>query len=139
MSQNGQYQLAVQNGSSTIRTSANAGLTWSSLTGANGLPAGALAYPQATASGTPNYASVSASANGQYQLVSVSEGAPVCMRQRHVRYTYFYGGWYGSANDLSADGELRYGCGRFLRSRGGRCERRDHYISIRWYSWNTGN
>jgi hypothetical protein len=74
MSQNGQYQLAVQNGSSTIRTSANSGFTWSSLTGANGLPAGALAYPQETAAGTPNYTSVSVSANGQYQLASVRGG-----------------------------------------------------------------
>jgi len=74
MNQNGQYQLAVQNGSSTIRTSANSGFTWSSLTGANGLPAGALAYPQATAAGTPNYTSVSVSANGQYQLASVRGG-----------------------------------------------------------------
>jgi hypothetical protein len=74
MSQNGQYQLAVQNGSSTIRTSVNSGFTWSSLTGANGLPAGALAYPQATAAGTPNYTSVSVSANGQYQLASVRGG-----------------------------------------------------------------
>jgi hypothetical protein len=74
MSQNGQYQLAVQNGSSTIRTSVNSGITWGTLTGANGLPAGALAYPQATAAGTPNYTSVSVSANGQYQLASVRGG-----------------------------------------------------------------
>lgn len=74
MTPNGQYQLAVQNGSSTIRTSANSGLTWSSLTGANGLPAGATAYPQATASGTPNYTNISVSATGQYQLASVSGG-----------------------------------------------------------------
>lgn len=73
MSQNGQYQLAVQNGSSTIRTSANSGLTWGTLTGANGLPAGALAY-HTTPSGTPNYTSISASANGRYQLASVRGG-----------------------------------------------------------------
>jgi hypothetical protein len=49
-------------------------VTWSSLTGANGLPAGATAYPQATATGTPAYTSHSASATGQYQLASVSGG-----------------------------------------------------------------
>jgi hypothetical protein len=74
MTPNGQYQLAVQNGSSTIRTSANSGVTWGTLTSANGLPAGATAYPQATAAGTPNYTTVSASATGQYQLASVSGG-----------------------------------------------------------------
>jgi hypothetical protein len=74
MSHNGQYQLAVQSTSSTIRTSANSGITWSSLTGANGLPAGATAYPQATATGTPNYTAISASATGQYQLASVRGG-----------------------------------------------------------------
>jgi len=74
MNQSGQYQLAIQNGSSTIRTSANSGVTWGTLTGANGLPAGATAYPQATAAGTPNYTSISASANGQYQLASVRGG-----------------------------------------------------------------
>jgi len=74
ISQSGQYQFAVQNGSSTINTSVNSGATWSSLTGANGLPAGALAYPQATASGVPAYTSISASATGQYQLASVNNG-----------------------------------------------------------------
>ena len=61
MSQNGQYQLAVQNGSSTIRTSANSGLTWSSLTGANGLP-----------TGTPIYNTISESATGQYVLAGTN-------------------------------------------------------------------
>ncbi len=74
MSHNGQYQLAVQSTSSTIRTSANSGITWSSLTGANGLPAGATAYPQSTATGTPNYTAISASATGQYLLTSVRGG-----------------------------------------------------------------
>ena len=74
VSQSGQYQLAVQNGSSTIRTSANSGITWGTLTGTNGLPAGATAYPQATAAGVPAYTSISASATGQYQLASVRGG-----------------------------------------------------------------
>jgi len=74
VSQSGQYQLAVQNGSSTIRTSANSGITWGTLTGANGLPAGATAYPPATAAGVPAYTSISASATGQYQLASVRGG-----------------------------------------------------------------
>ena len=61
MTPNGQYQLAVQNGSSTIRTSANSGLTWSSLTGANGLPAS-----------TPVYNTISQSATGQYVLAGTN-------------------------------------------------------------------
>jgi hypothetical protein len=74
MSLNGQYQYAVQNGSSTINRSVNSGVSWTSITGANGLPAGATAYPQITATGTPNYTSVSASATGQYVLASVKGG-----------------------------------------------------------------
>jgi hypothetical protein len=74
MSYSGQYQLAIRNGSSTISASNNSGVSWSSLTGANGLPAGALAYPQATASGVPAYTSLSVSATGQYVLASVSGG-----------------------------------------------------------------
>jgi hypothetical protein len=74
VSHSGRYQLAVQNGTSTIRSSAMAGITWDSLTGANGLPAGATAYPQATAAGVPAYTSISASATGQYQLASVHGG-----------------------------------------------------------------
>jgi len=74
MSYSGQYQLAVQNGSSTINTSANSGLTWGTLTGSSGLPAGALAYPQATAPGVPAYTCIAASATGQYQLASVNGG-----------------------------------------------------------------
>jgi len=73
MSYSGQYQLAVQN-SSTINSSRNSGFSWSSLTGAAGLPAGATAYPQATASGVPAYTSISASATGQYILASVNGG-----------------------------------------------------------------
>jgi len=74
MSYSGQYQLAIQNGSSTINTSANSGLTWGTLTGSSGLPAGALAYPQATAPGVPAYTCIAASATGQYQLASVNGG-----------------------------------------------------------------
>ena len=73
MSYSGQYQYAAQNGSSTINTSVNSGFSWVSITGANGLPAGATAYP-VTASGTPNYTSVSVSATGQYILASVRGG-----------------------------------------------------------------
>ena len=74
MSYTGQYQLAIQSGSSTINTTANSGVTWGTLTGSSGLPAGALAYPQATASGVPAYTSIAASATGQYQLASVNGG-----------------------------------------------------------------
>jgi hypothetical protein len=74
MSYSGQYQLVAQNGSSTINASVNSGISWVSITGANGLPAGATAYPVTTASGTPNYTSVSASATGQYILASVRGG-----------------------------------------------------------------
>jgi hypothetical protein len=74
MSYSGQYQLAAQNGSSTINASVDSGVSWVSITGANGLPAGATAYPVTTASGTPNYTSVSASATGQYILASVRGG-----------------------------------------------------------------
>ena len=77
MSQSGQYQLAVQSSVSaySVVKSSDSGVTWQTLTnGANGLPNGALAYPQATATGTPAYTSVSYSATGQYALASVSGG-----------------------------------------------------------------
>ena len=74
MSYSGQYQYAAQNGSSTINTSVNSGVSWGTITGANGLPAGATAYPLTTAAGTPNYTSVSVSATGQYILASVRGG-----------------------------------------------------------------
>ena len=74
MSYSGQYQYAAQNGSSTINTSVNSGFSWVSITGANGLPAGATAYPLTTAAGTPNYTSVSVSATSQYILASVRGG-----------------------------------------------------------------
>ena len=74
MSQSGQSQYVVQNGNSTINATVNSGVSWTSLTGSTGLPAGATAYPQATASGTPAYTSISESATGQYVLAAVSGG-----------------------------------------------------------------
>jgi hypothetical protein len=77
MSQSGQYQLAVQSSvtSYSVVKSSDSGLTWQTLTnGANGLPNGAVAYPQATATGTPAYTSISYSATGQYALASVRGG-----------------------------------------------------------------
>jgi hypothetical protein len=72
--QNATTLLVTHSNSSTINASYDTGVTWSSLTGANGLPAGATAYPLTTASGTPNYTSISQSATGQYVLASVSGG-----------------------------------------------------------------
>ena len=74
MSQSGANQVALLAGTSTMYTSANSGQTWTTLTGANGLPAGATAYPLATAAGTPNWSSHSMSATGQYRLASVNGG-----------------------------------------------------------------
>jgi len=77
MSQSGQYQLAVQSSvaSYSVVKSSDSGVTWQTLTnGSNGLPKGAVAYPQATATGNPAYTSVSYSATGQYALASVSGG-----------------------------------------------------------------
>jgi hypothetical protein len=77
MSQSGQYQLAVQSSvaSYSVVKSSDSGVTWQTLTnGANGLPKGAVAYPQATATGNPAYTSVSYSATGQYALAAASGG-----------------------------------------------------------------
>jgi hypothetical protein len=74
MNQNGALQTAVCSGSSTINTTSNSGVSWTTLTGANGLPAGATAWPQGSASGKPNYTHFSQSATGQYQLATVSGG-----------------------------------------------------------------
>jgi len=73
INQNGANQIALRAGTSTINVSNNSGVSWTSLTGANGLPVGATAFP-ITASGTPNYTSISQSATSQYQLASVSGG-----------------------------------------------------------------
>jgi len=74
MNQSATTILVTHSNSSTINLTNNTGSTWSSLTGANGLPAGATAYPLTTAAGTPNYTSISQSATGQYVLASVSGG-----------------------------------------------------------------
>ena len=71
MSYSGQSQYAVQNGNSTIQTTVNSGVNWTTLTGSAGLPTGSLAY-QASASGTPAYTSISESATGQYVLAAVN-------------------------------------------------------------------
>ena len=71
MNQNGPLQTAVCAGTSTINVTSNSGVSWTTLTGANGLPAGANAWSSA---GTPAYTHFSQSATGQYQLASVSGG-----------------------------------------------------------------
>jgi hypothetical protein len=77
MSQNGQYQYALQGTQSSIATyqvsrSADSGNTWQTLTN-TGLPVTTYAY-QTIASGYPAYSNISLSASGQYALATVNGG-----------------------------------------------------------------
>ena len=64
MSNNGIYQYALQNTASTIYTSQNTGISWSTLGSANGLP-----------TGLQNYTSLSASADGKYVVTGTANGS----------------------------------------------------------------